>query len=106
VCKTQPVVLCKEPSQAALERSSQHAFDVISLTRSKAAVRTVDVVERLIDLKNNSYLFIYSLPVGAYDPEGWQKLDRLQNSANLCLFIHLLYEYSKRFVQPIVQPIV
>jgi len=50
-----------EPSQAALERSSQYDHDVIRLTRSKAAVWTVDDVERLIDLKKNSYLFIYLL---------------------------------------------
>jgi len=46
-----------EPSQAALERSSQDAYDVIRLTRSKAAVWTVDDVARLIDLKNFIYLF-------------------------------------------------
>jgi len=55
-------------SQAALERSSQDAYDVIRLTRSKAAVWTVDDVARLIELKN-SYLFIF-LPSVAYDPEG------------------------------------
>ena len=48
-----------EPSQAALERSSQDAYDVIRLTRSKAAVWTVDDVARLIDLKKNSYLFYH-----------------------------------------------
>jgi len=36
-----------ERSQAALERSSQDAYDAI--TRSKAAVWTVDDVARLID---------------------------------------------------------
>jgi len=46
-----------EPSQAALERSSQDAYDVIRLTRSKAAVSTVDDVARLIDLKFFIYLF-------------------------------------------------
>jgi len=40
-----------EPSQAALERSSQDAYEVIRLTRSKAAVWTVDDVARLVDLK-------------------------------------------------------
>jgi len=39
-----------EPSQAALERSGQDAYDVIRLTRSKAAVWTVDDVARLIDI--------------------------------------------------------
>jgi len=49
-----------ERSQAALERSSQDAYDVIRLTRSKAAVWTVDDVARLIEfIKNNSYLFIH-----------------------------------------------
>jgi len=44
-----------ERSQAALERSSQNAYGVIRLTRSKAAVWTVDHVARLIGiLKKNS----------------------------------------------------
>jgi len=38
-----------EPSQAALERSSHNADDVIRLTRSKAAVWTVDDVTRLFE---------------------------------------------------------
>jgi len=38
-----------EPSQAALERSSQDAYDVIRLMRSKAAVLTVDDVARLVE---------------------------------------------------------
>ena len=50
-----------ESSQAALERSSQDAHEVIRLTRSKVAVWTVDDMARLIDLKKNSYLFIYLL---------------------------------------------
>jgi len=40
-----------ERSQAALERSSQDAYGIIRLTRSKAAVWTVDDVARLIELK-------------------------------------------------------
>jgi len=41
-----------EPSQAALERSSLDAYGVkIMLTRSKAAVWTVDDVARLIEFK-------------------------------------------------------
>ena len=48
-----------ESSQAALERSSKDAYDFIRLTRSKAAVWTVDDVARLIEIfKNNSYLLI------------------------------------------------
>ena len=39
-----------ERSQAALERSSQDACDVIRLTRSKAAVWTVDDVARLVEI--------------------------------------------------------
>jgi len=39
-----------EPSQAALERSSQDAYDIIRLTRSKAAVWTVDVLACLIEI--------------------------------------------------------
>jgi len=47
-----------ERSQAALERSIQDAYYVIRLTRSKAAVWTVDDVARLIELKN-SYFYYY-----------------------------------------------
>jgi len=59
-CTTGWVNYANEPSQAALERSSQDAYDVI-LTRSKAAVWTVNVVARLIEFckKKNSYLFTY-----------------------------------------------
>jgi len=59
-----------ESSQAALERSSQDAYDIIRLTRSKAAVWTVDDVARLIDLKKEFlfiYLFLHSV---ACNPEG------------------------------------
>ena len=48
-CTTGWVNYANEPSQAALERSSQDAYDVIRLTRSKAAVWTVDDVARLIE---------------------------------------------------------
>jgi len=50
-----------ERSQAALERSNQDAFDVIRLTRSKAAMWTVDDVARLIEFLKRIliYLFIY-----------------------------------------------
>ena len=37
-------------SQAALQRSNQDAYNVIRLTRSKAAVWTEDDVERLIEI--------------------------------------------------------
>jgi len=53
-----------EPSQAALERSSQDAYDVIKLTRSKAAVWTVDDVTRLVEFLLKRiliYLFIFAL---------------------------------------------
>jgi len=54
--------LCK-PSQAALERSSQDAYDVIRFTPSKAAAWTADDVASLIDFfTKNSYLFIYFYP--------------------------------------------
>ena len=60
-----------EPSKAALERTSQDAYDVkIMLTRIKAAVWTVDDVARLIEFKKkNSYLLFIFTPV-TYDPEG------------------------------------
>jgi len=57
-----------ERSQAALERSSQDAYDIIRLTRSKAAVWTVDDVARLIDFFTE-FLFIF-LPLAAYGSEG------------------------------------
>jgi len=49
-CTTGWVNYANESSQAALERSSQDACDVIRLTRSKAAVWTVDDVARLIEI--------------------------------------------------------
>ena len=68
-CTTGWVNYANEPSQAALERSSQDAYDVI-LTRSKAAVWTVNVVARLIEFKKE-FLFIYLfLPSVAYDTGG------------------------------------
>jgi len=60
-----------ERSRAATERSSQDTYDVIRLTRSKAAVWTVDDVARLTEKKRCSYLFIYLFqPSVAYYPEG------------------------------------
>ena len=47
-CTTGWVNYANKPSQAALERSSQDDYGVIGLTRSKAAVWTVDGVSRLI----------------------------------------------------------
>ena len=60
-----------EPSQAALERSSQDAYDVIRLTRSKAAVWTVDDVARLIEIFKE-FLLIFTIDyLGTiYDPGG------------------------------------
>jgi len=39
-----------EPSQAELEQSSQDTYDVIRLTRNKAAVWTIDDVARSIEI--------------------------------------------------------
>jgi len=60
----QPVrrIYANERSQAALKRSIQDAYDVTRLTRSKAAVWTVDDVALLIDFSTNYYIFIYFLP--------------------------------------------
>ena len=52
-------------------------YDVIRLTRSKAAVWTAD------------------------DVAHWRVLSKLKKEF---LFIYLSYEYSKRLVQPVVQP--
>ena len=54
-CTTGWVNYANEPSQAALERSSQDAYDVTRLTRSKAAVWTVDDVARLIERSGYCY---------------------------------------------------
>ena len=48
-CTTGRVNYANERSQEALERSSQDAYVVIRLTRSKAAVWTLDDVARLIE---------------------------------------------------------
>jgi len=54
-----------ELSQAALERSSQDAYNVIRLTRSKAAVWTVDDEARLIEILKKEFLFIYLFNLGS-----------------------------------------
>jgi len=59
-----------ELSQAALERSSQDAYNVIRLTRSKAAVWIVDDVARVIDFFQNSESFYLFFTLIAYDDEG------------------------------------
>jgi len=48
-CTTGWVNYAKEPSQAALEQSSEDAYGVIRFTRSKAAVWTVDDVVSVMD---------------------------------------------------------
>ena len=62
-CTTGWVNYANKPSQVALERSSQDACDVIRLiTRSKAAVWTVDSVAHLIEIFKKEilvYLFIF-----------------------------------------------
>ena len=69
-CTTGWVNYANERSQAALDRSSQDAYDVIRLTRSEAAVWTVDDVARVIEIKKNIIYFFYFLRSVAYDPEG------------------------------------
>ena len=47
------------------------------------------------NLKKSSYSFVYFLPSVAYNPEGWQKLDQLQNSTKIVyLFTYLIVYYS------------
>jgi len=88
-----------ERSQAALERSSQDAYDIIRLTRRKAAVWTVDDVARLIDFFKEFLLIFYP----------WQHMvlrdDKIIPITKLfsTVFIYVLYEYSKRFVQSVVK---
>ena len=58
-CTTGWVNYANERSQAALERSSQDAYDVIRLTRSKAAVWTVDDVARLIKFLKRILMYLF-----------------------------------------------
>jgi len=58
-CTTGWVNYANERSQAALERSSQNAYAVIRLTRSEAAVWTVEDVARLIELFIKKIILIY-----------------------------------------------
>jgi len=70
-CTADWVNYANERSQAALERSSQDAYDVIRLTRSKATVWTVDDMARLIEIfKKNSWDLGYFLLSVAYEHEG------------------------------------
>ena len=74
-CTTGWVNYANEPNLAALERSSQDAYDVVRL-----------IWRVWSKLRKNSYLFIYlfvTIGTVAYDPEGWQKLHRLQHSVDL-----------------------
>jgi len=83
-----------ELSQTALERSSQDAYDVIRLARSKAAVWTVDDVARLIDFLKRILIYLFIFTFGTYSPKGREKLDRSQktveNSSLLDLFIYYM----------------
>jgi len=70
-------------------------------------VWTVDNVVRSIEIyEKNFYLLIYwaFLPSVACDPERWK--NRSITQLYKTIFIYRLYEYSKRFVQPVVQPVV
>jgi len=61
-CSTGWVNYANERSQAALERSSQDAYDIIRLTCSKATVWTLDDVAHLIKILKKRiliYLFIF-----------------------------------------------
>jgi len=64
-CTTGWVNYANEPSQAALERSSQDADDVIRLTRSKAAVWTVDDVARSTEFKKRILIYLFSFTLGS-----------------------------------------
>ena len=59
-CTTGWVNYANELSQAALERSNQDAYDVIRLTRSKAAVWTADDVARLIEIKKRILIYFFT----------------------------------------------
>ena len=92
-----------ERSQAALEPSSQDAFDVIRLTRSKAAVWTADDVARLIEILKKILTYFYHrlsryhmIPMDDQKKIGHKTLRN--STLFIYLFIYLLYEYSKRFV--------
>jgi len=46
----------------------------------------------MIEIFFKEFLFIYFFTLVAYDPEGRQKIERLQNCTKLYLFIYLFYE--------------
>jgi len=58
-CTTGWANYTNDSSQTALERSSQDAYDVNRLTRSKAAVWTVDDLAHLIEISLRELFFIY-----------------------------------------------
>jgi len=86
-----------ERSQAALERSSQDAYDIIRLTCSKATVWTLDDVAHLIKILKKEFLFIY-LFVYFYpryhmirrDDKNYINHETLQNCT---LFVYLFIYY-------------
>ena len=95
-----------ELSQAALERSSQDAYDVNRLRRSKAAVWTVDDMALLIDI-SKKFSLINFLTLGSI----WSRGTTISKSIAkfykvlvlffICLFIVWIFE---TFVHPVVQP--
>jgi len=84
------------------------AFRPISEAAHSWSIKTIDNVARLIEIeKKTIYIYLLILSSVAYDlgddKVGWSK-KTLHNSTVLYC-IYLSYEYSKRFVQPVEQPV-
>jgi len=109
-CTTSWVNYANERSQAALERSSQDACDVIRLIRSKTAVWTVDDMVNLIEIsKKNLYLFNFYPWLHMIWRWGMTKVRSIAKLYKSTLFIDLFIYYinvQKRFIQLVVQPAV
>ena len=82
-----------EPSQAALERSSQDAYGVIRLTRSKAAVWTVvdDVARSIVFLKRILIYLFFTLGSVILRDDKISSITKFYS----VLFIYVLYEYNR-----------
>jgi len=91
-CTTSWVNYANEPSKAALEQGS-----CVDSKRYGAFDR---------NLKNILIKLFILLPLIAYDLKGWQKLDLLYSNQLLIYLFTVIYGYSKRFVQPVMQPVV
>ena len=92
-CTTGWVNYANEPNLAALERSSQDAYDVVRL-----------IWRVWSKLKKNSYLFIYLFICYHRYRSIWSwGMTKITSITTLSWFVIYNYKYSKRYVQPVVQ---